>query len=227
MHAGNRVAIRVIEMASKAEVGVGQVVRVDARAHVEQLAVIGFAQVTELPDHAQHLPFLAGYRVDDDETVIAHRLQGGPFTCRAALEVGPRNPRNLLRERVTGPEYLAGRAAIVRRPVEAVAIRVKPVEVEFGAMPIGREIDHQTRGFELDAIDSDLLWQIGETDQALAIVRVAAGRHLAVVAQPGSLQDAFARIFPGNRQFVPIEGECPDTRHVRFRATPRVFCDRP
>ena len=83
-------------------------------------------------------------------------------------------------------------------------------------MPSVGEHDLQSARVEPDIGNADIFRDIGDVDQALAICRIAACGHLAVVAQPQRGQLALGAVRPHELQPLWLETIVFDAAHVSY-----------
>ncbi len=208
-------------MGRQAEAGEGQVGRRDLAAHLEVAAVVGLPGEAELGHHVEQGAVLDGPARELADAVAANvgeppALDGGVAAQRRDVGAGQ---------------------ALGQRGVPGLAVRVEPAAAGgrfaiVGVLPEPGALEGELtrlRGHGHDQASRlhPCLGQpqgggdIGEADQALAVVGGAGGGVLGVVAQPDAMEAASLALLEGQQDGLAVVDQVGGLEHGALHDTVR------
>ena len=170
LHRGHRVPVGVVGVRGDGQAGEGEVVRGRLDANVEQLAVVGLADVAECGCDLQHGAGRDRNATQQRESGALHGVQAVGPVCGVREETGPVALGRLGRR----PQLLGVLAPVVRCLLRGEERRVEPADVAVA------ERDRRPG----DLGDGEVGVEVGDAEELLPVAGIAALGARAVVAQP-------------------------------------------
>src|SRR5829696_1079636 len=196
----NRIAVRIISMGLKTEIGIGKIARIHLGSDLEPAAVVGFAYIAEaFSDLAQETVFRRDVG-QKRKTVAAHRGKPGAERGAVARDDAPAGGWDLRLERtVPAVDDRIGPGGSTPMRV-IIAVRLQPRQREAYRFFFRPEFDLEAATIDHGGGETDIRRLIENGDEALPVAGTSGVGIGRIVAKPIGVKPRAAAIRPEQLQ---------------------------